>query len=151
ILALLAVLRGSPIRGQRRKILLTLALFGGALLYGDGVITPAISVLSAVEGVSHAAPSLSGLVLPFTFIIIVALFAVQSRGTSSVGMLFGPVILIWFVAIAVLGVAQIVREPSVLYALDPRHAVSFLLERGASGFLVLGAVLLAVTGAEALY
>lgn len=151
ILALLAVLRSSPLRGRRRRILLSLALFGGALLYGDGIITPAISVLSAVEGVSHVAPHLSGLVLPLTFAILFGLFAVQSRGTAKVGTLFGPVILIWFVTIAILGVLGIAQEPSVMRAIDPRHAAKFLLESGPVGFFVLASVLLVVTGAEALY
>ena len=151
ILALLAVLRGSPLRGRRRRILLSLGLFGGALLYGDGVITPAISVLSAVEGVSHVAPHLSHLVLPLTYAILFGLFFVQSRGTAKVGTYFGPVILVWFVMIAALGVLGILMEPSVIRAIDPRHAARFLLERGPSGFFVLGSVLLVVTGAEALY
>jgi KUP system potassium uptake protein len=128
-----------------------LVVIGAALLYGDGMITPAISVLSAMEGLEVATPALKPVVLPLTCAVLVGLFAIQSRGTGKVGALFGPVMLVWFVTIGVLGVSQIVRHPSVLAALDPLYAERFFAAHGARGTLVLGAVVLAVTGGEALY
>jgi KUP system potassium uptake protein len=126
-------------------------LFGAALLYGDGVITPAISVLSAVEGLGVAGPGLGPAVLPVAIAILVGLFLLQRHGTARVGALFGPVTLIWFVCLAVLGAAGIARAPGVLAALGPQHAVRFFLEEGRHAFLVLGSVFLVVTGGEALY
>ena len=128
-----------------------LVVVGAALLYGDGMITPAISVLSAMEGLEVAAPGLKPLILPLTCAVLVVLFAIQRRGTGSVGALFGPVMAVWFVTIGVLGVAQIARNPSVLAALSPVYGVAFFAAHGARGALVLGAVVLAVTGGEALY
>lgn len=152
ILALLALLRPwSQDPSKDRKVLILLGLFGAALLYGDGVITPAISVLSAIEGLKVAAPALDPYVIPATILILILLFAFQKRGTAGVGAVFGPVMLLWFATISLLGLRGIVREPRVLAALNPVHALRFFVDNGWSGFLVLGAVFLAVTGGEALY
>jgi KUP system potassium uptake protein len=145
ILALLALLP------RDRTVLVMLALFGAALLYGDGIITPAISVLGAVEGLEVVAPALEPYVVPATVVILLVLFFVQKRGTAGIGRVFGPIMLAWFVTIGVLGAAEIVRVPGVLLALNPWHALRFALAHGSGAFLVLGAVVLAVTGAEALY
>lgn len=138
-------------RRGRRGVLVLVGLFGTALLYGDGMITPAISVLSAVEGTTLAAPSLESWVLPIAVAILVAVFAVQRRGTHAVGKVFGPVMLLWFSVLAVLGLRQVALEPHVLTALNPVHAVRFFTEQGVTGVLVLGSVFLVVTGGEALY
>jgi KUP system potassium uptake protein len=151
ILALTALVTPMAEGKGRRRSLILFGLFGAALLYGDGMITPAISVLSAVEGLSVATPVFNPYVVPLTVLVLVALFAVQHRGTAGVGTLFGPVTLLWFLTLAVTGVAQIVREPSVLAALSPTHAAGFFAENGLDGFLALGSVVLAITGAEALY
>lgn len=152
IMALLAVALRTPHLGKRRAALMTiLGMFGAALFYGDGVITPAISVLSAVEGLEVAAPGLQPYVIPITVLIITGLFLFQRRGTASVGALFGPVMLVWFVVLAVLGVANIAAQPSVLAAVNPLYALEFALHHRLHAFLALGAVVLAVTGAEALY
>ena len=139
--------------GPRRPVpyLAALGIFGAALLYGDGVITPAISVLSAVEGLTVATPRLASIVVPLAVVLLIALFALQRRGTATIGRLFGPVMALWFGVIAILGAVEVIRAPEILRALDPRHAVRFLFAHGVGGFLVLGAVVLAVTGAEALY
>jgi KUP system potassium uptake protein len=134
-----------------RPVLIALGIFGTALLYGDGMITPAISVLGAVEGLSVITPLFSPYVVPVTVAILVALFVIQQFGTHRVGGLFGPIVIVWFVAIAALGLTWIVRVPAVLAAVDPRHAVGFFLDNGVAGFAVLGAVFLVVTGGEALY
>jgi KUP system potassium uptake protein len=131
--------------------LIALGIFGAALLYGDGMITPAITVLSAIEGLKVATPLFTPYVLPLSVAIIVGIFVIQQFGTHRVGGLFGPVMIVWFIAIAVLGVSWIVRAPAVLGALDPRHAVRYFTDNGWHGFPVLGAVVLAVTGGEALY
>jgi KUP system potassium uptake protein len=128
-----------------------MGVFGAALLYGDGMITPSISVLSAMEGLEVASPRLTAYVVPFTLLVLVALFAVQRHGTTGIGRAFGPVTLCWFVAIAALGVRGIWSAPEVLEALSPHHAVRFLVQQGHVAFVVLGSVFLAVTGAEALY
>ena len=133
------------------KVLVLAGLFGAALLYGDSMITPAISVLSAVEGLQVATPVFQPFVLPITVVILVALFAVQSRGTARVGAVFGPVMVIWFLVLAVLGASEVIRHPQVLAALDPRHALRFFADHRGGAFLVLGAVFLVVTGGEALY
>jgi KUP system potassium uptake protein len=151
IFALLALLFEGRDRRRRLGWLLAVGLFGAALLFGDGIITPAISVLSAVEGIEVATPALSGLVVPTTILILVGLFLFQKRGTGSVGAVFGPVMLVWFAALLAIGIAAIVKEPRSLAAADPRHAFTFLLHNGITGFLALGAVVLVVTGAEALY
>ena len=128
-----------------------LAVMGAALLYGDGVITPAISVLSAVEGLAVASPALKDGVVPITCLILLALFSIQSAGTGIVGRLFGPIMLVWFLTLAALGINQIVREPEVLAALSPWWAGEFFLRHGLNGLLILGSVVLVVTGGEALY
>jgi KUP system potassium uptake protein len=128
-----------------------LVLAGAALLFGDGVITPSISVLSAVEGLGVAAPEYRAAVVPVTCLILVGLFMLQRRGTGAIGKLFGPVMLVWFVVLGGLGVRQIIQHPSVLAALDPSHAVRFFVVHRGHGFLVLGSVVLAITGVEALY
>src|SRR4029079_8877751 len=137
--------------GRSTPILFLLGTISGALFYGDAVITPALSVLSAIEGVKVATPALEPYVVPLTVLILVALFAVQSRGTAQVAAFFGPITLLWFIAIAIAGIYQIAAMPSVLYALNPWHAASFLGNHGMIGLITLGAVFLAVTGAEALY
>jgi KUP system potassium uptake protein len=131
--------------------LVLLVLFGAALLYGDGVITPAISVLSAVEGLEVATTALRPAVIPITVITLLALFLVQSRGTAGIGKVFGPVMLVWFGALALLGAKQVVAAPRILAAINPYYAVRFFFDNHAHGFLVLGGVVLAITGAEALY
>src|SRR6202142_4263654 len=133
------------------KLLTGMGLLGAALIYGDGIITPAISVLSARVGVNAATDTLKPFVMPAAVAILIVLFAAQRFGTQSIGRAFGPVMLLWFVVIAVLGVAAIARHPQVLAALDPLRAVRFLMYSGGRGFLVLGGVFLCITGAEALY
>ena len=152
ILALTAL--ATPIKivsKSERWVLVVLGIFGAALLYGDGIITPAISVLGAIEGLNVATPLFAPYVVPTTIAIIVGLFLIQSRGTAKVGRLFGPVMLVWFIVIAALGIMQIVRHPSVIAAFNPIHALNFFLREGWHGFLVLGTVFLVVTGGEALY
>ena len=136
---------------HRGKIFFLLGLFGAALLYADGMITPAISVMSAVEGLHIATPVFDSAVIPIAIVILIALFLFQSRGTTGIGKIFGPITLIWFIAIATLGFHQIVRAPEVLRGTNPGHAVQFFVHNGWQGFVVLGAVFLAVTGGEALY
>jgi KUP system potassium uptake protein len=133
------------------RLLIATGLFGSALLYGDGIITPAISVLGALEGLSVATPALERWVVPIAFVIILALFAFQRFGTARVGAVFGPVTALWFICIAVLGLLGISREPEVLRALDPRYAVEFFVREGLTGITILAAVILVVTGGEALY
>ena len=150
ILVLTAMITtGKPGVGRRAMILV--GLFGTALLFGDGMITPAISVLSAVEGLEVAAPGLEPYVLPFAAAILVALFAIQQNGTATIGRAFGPVMVLWFVVLGVLGVESVVDHPDILRALHPAYAVDFFTDHGFSGFLVLGSVFLVVTGGEALY
>ena len=154
ILALLALLLQHRRRAddkRRRLTLVALGLFGAALLYGDGVITPAISVLGAVEGLEVGTPGLARIVVPITLIILFGLFMVQRYGTARVGTAFGPTMMIWFITIGVLGVRSIAQNPEVLAAANPWHAVRFFLDHGMAGFLTLGAVVLCVTGGEALY
>ncbi len=153
ILALTALAAETVERKKRRRrgILLVVGLFGTALLYGDGVITPAISVISAVEGLSVIAPNLESYVVPVAAAIIVALFVIQRQGTSKVGALFGPVMIIWFSTIAVLGTVEIFNHPRVLVAVWPTYAISFVADYPGLAFLALGAVFLVVTGSEALY
>jgi KUP system potassium uptake protein len=152
ILALTAL--ATPIKivsKSERKMLVVLGIFGAALLYGDGIITPAISVLGAIEGLNVATPLFASYVVPITIVIIVALFLIQSRGTAKVGRLFGPIMLVWFAVIASLGIMQVTRHPSVIAAFNPIHGINFFLREGWHGFLVLGTVFLVVTGGEALY
>ena len=152
ILALAALCTPMLVRRRGgRWWLIMLGLFGTALLYGDGAITPAISVLSAVEGLEVATPLFAPYIIPITIVILIALFLAQRHGTARVGVMFGPVTLLWFVTLTVLGVRQIVQEPGVLAAASPLHAVTFFLENGSRGFVVLGSVFLVVTGGEALY
>ncbi len=156
ILALLALLmqRDGGQAGaatRRRSVLIMLGLFGAALLYGDGVITPAISVLGAVEGLEVAAPALSHWVVVLSVGILFLLFLFQKKGTAHVGAFFGPAMLVWFATIATLGVVEIAREPVILSAVNPWYAVQFFMVHGRHGFVLLGAVVLVVTGAEALY
>ena len=149
ILALTALL---PERADRRaswSALILLGIFGAALLYGDGMITPAITVLGAVEGLKLATPLFEPYVVPVAVVILIGVFAIQRHGTHRVGRLFGPIMVVWFVVIAVLGVMWLARAPVVLTAVDPRHAFSFFREHGWHGFAVLGAVFLVVTGGEA--
>jgi len=148
ILALMALL---GVKKQNRPTIVAVGLFGAALIYGDGAITPAISVLSALEGLNMATPALQPYVVPAAVVILLVLFAIQSRGTAAIGQLFGPLMLIWFVIIAVLGLLGVAKHPSVFAALNPLYGLSYLFSNGATGFLVLGAVFLCVTGAEALY
>ncbi|HMK15201.1 MAG TPA: potassium transporter Kup [Burkholderiales bacterium] len=152
IMALLALASVSVKERAKWGIYLALiGIFGAALFYGDGVITPAISVLSAIEGLEVAAPALKSYVVPLTVIVLIALFAFQRKGTAAVGALFGPVMMLWFATLAVSGIFNILRAPDVLAALNPFHALDFLTGHGLASFVVLGAVFLAVTGAEALY
>jgi len=137
--------------GRSTPLLFLLGTISGALFYGDAVITPALSVLSAVEGLKVATPAFDPYVVPLTVVILIALFAVQSRGTAQVAALFGPITLVWFVAIAIPGIREIAANPTVLHALNPWHAVHFLGSHGVIGLVTLGAVFLAVTGTEALY
>jgi KUP system potassium uptake protein len=136
---------------QRRHAILLLGIIGASFLYGDAAITPALSVISAVEGLKVIAPQFEQAVVPLSLAILVGLFAVQSRGTAKVGSLFGPIIVVWFAVLALMGAIHIAENPSVLAAFDPRYAISFLWYNGLIGFAVLGLVFLAVTGAETLY
>ncbi len=152
VLALMALVsRRTELSARGRNVFLMLGMAGAALFYGDCLLTPAISVLSAVEGLNVATPALEPLVIPLALGVLVALFAVQHFGTGGVGRLFGPVTLVWFVVILVLGVWQIVQAPQVLRALSPLEALHFAMRHGFVAFVALGAVTLAVTGAEALY
>jgi KUP system potassium uptake protein len=153
IMALIALIRRRALPGGRRAkaVLAALGIFGASLFFGDSMITPAISVLSAVEGVKVAAPSLSDLVIPITVVIIVVLFLVQRLGTGAVGRLFGPVMAVWFTVLGVLGVRGIAAHPVILEALSPSYAIAFLVGHFGTAFFSLTAVVLAVTGAEALY
>jgi KUP system potassium uptake protein len=151
ILALVALVRGDDPSKSRRNMLILLGVFGTALLYGDAAITPAISVLSAIEGTEIAAPGLSHWVIPISCVILVGLFFIQQRGTAVIGRFFGPVMVVWFSVLGLLGAAKILSEPSVLRAVNPGYAARFFTENGHTGFLALGAVFLVVTGGEALY
>jgi len=155
ILSLVALLtqrdRGPSRHSTERGFILMMGLFGAALLYGDGVITPTISVYSAIEGLQEVAPQLERLVMPLTAGILIALFLIQHRGTARIGRVFGPIMLIWFACIALCGLPWIVRNPDVLRAVNPYYAVSYFQRNGLHGFLSLGAVVLCVTGCEALY
>jgi KUP system potassium uptake protein len=151
VLALLTLARrkGRSI-SARKGVLLWFGLAGAALLLADGMITPAITVLSAVEGLETAAPGVRPLVLPIAIVILIVLFSVQKRGTGRIGALFGPAVLVWFTSIAFVSAPWIMREPKIFQALDPRHGLHLLFE-SRHGFTVLGSVVLCVTGGEALY
>jgi KUP system potassium uptake protein len=152
IMALIALVQGVALRGRAAKAtLVALGIFGAALFYGDGMITPAISVLSAVEGLEIAAPGLDSLVVPITLGVLTVLFAIQRFGTGVVGRLFGPVMALWFTILAVAGLVKVVESPPILKALSPAYGVEFFVDHGGTAFLALGSVVLAVTGAEALY
>jgi KUP system potassium uptake protein len=152
ILSLMSLLRTERIpRRSSISFLVAIGLFGAALLYGDGIITPAISVLSAVEGLKIASPWFANKILPFAVTILIALFMVQRKGTASVGAMFGPITFLWFIVIAILGLVHIISRPQVLFAMNPIYGVQFFLVNGWTGFLVLGSVFLVVTGGEALY
>ncbi|MBZ3695458.1 potassium transporter Kup [Phyllobacterium sp. R2-JL] len=148
ILALMSLL---GTKNKHRPYIMAVGLFGAALIYGDGAITPAISVLSALEGLNIATPILQPYILPAALVILLCLFAVQPLGTARIGSAFGPVMLLWFIVMAVLGISGILRHPAVFAALNPLYGLSFLFHGGVTGFLVLGGVFLCVTGAEALY
>jgi KUP system potassium uptake protein len=149
ILALLSLIGGQT--GRRAAVLTAMGLFGAALLYGDGVITPAISVLSALEGVNVATSALKPYVMPCAIVILLALFAVQTYGTARIGRVFGPVMIIWFLVIGIIGLVGVLRHPAVVVAIDPRYAIGFLRLHGWGSFVVLGGVFLALTGGEAMY
>jgi len=154
ILALLSLMHrssGDLKNAPRKDWILVLGVFGAALLYGDGMITPAITVLGAIEGLSVATPQLHSFVLPLTLIVLIAVFSVQRQGTERIGKIFGPVMLAWFLTLAILGLRGIFLAPQTLWALSPHYAVLFLAENTRIAFVVLGAVFLVVTGAEALY
>ena len=138
-------------RLARRAALVTLGIFGAALFFGDGVITPAISVLGSVQGLKVIDPDLAHLVVPISVVILLGLFFIQRRGSGTIGWLFGPVIMVWFIAIGLLGLHQVLKDPAVFQALSPTWGARFLIDHGVAGFLTLGGVVLAVTGAEALY
>ena len=153
IFALLGLLSTSDERISRRmkSTLLFAGILGAGLLYGDGVITPAISVLSAIEGLEIATKAASPFVLPLTCVVLILLFLLQHRGTTHIGKLFGPIMVVWFVSIAVFGIIQIMREPKVLLAVNPVYAFDFFVNNGTHGIIVLGSVVLCITGCEALY
>ena len=148
-LALMALAQGTL--GRRSGIVLALGILGASLFTGDAIITPAISVLSAVEGLKLVTPLFDPYVLPVTFVILVSLFMVQSHGTGRVAGFFGPIMIVWFVALAALGLSHIGDAPRILYAFNPVHGITFLFSHGMLSFVVMGSVFLAVTGAEALY
>jgi KUP system potassium uptake protein len=148
ILALMSLL---GVKGRKRPAIVAIGLLGAALIYGDGAITPAISVLSALEGLKMVAPDFNAYVLPAAVAVLIGLFAIQPQGTAKIGHAFGPIMALWFVVIGALGVWGIAQHPAVLRALDPRHAIEYLFSGGFTSFLVLGGVFLCVTGAEALY
>ncbi|MEJ7578734.1 MAG: potassium transporter Kup [Pyrinomonadaceae bacterium] len=152
ILALTAL--ATPIKilsKSERWWIVVLGIFGAALLYGDGIITPSVSVLSAVEGLNLATPLFAPWIIPITIVILIGLFLIQSRGTAKVGKLFGPVMLLWFGVLALLGIVEIVRHPGILFAANPVYAVNFFIREGWHGYLILGTVVLVITGGESLY
>jgi KUP system potassium uptake protein len=151
IMALMTLAQRGVANRRVRWLLMVVGLFGAALFFGDGVVTPAISVLSAVEGIQVVAPGLHHYVVPATALILLGLFAIQKHGTSRVGPLFAPVTLVWFVSLGLLGIHGILREPHVLGALSPHHAIAFFAHNGKFAIFAMGAVVLAITGAEALY
>lgn len=151
IFSLLSMLQSPRLNGSQWKVLTLLAAFGAALLYGDGVITPAISVLSAIEGLNMATDAAASYVVPLTCLVLIILFVFQSYGTARIGTFFGPVMVVWFLVLGSLGLRAIAGQPAILQALDPRQAIHFFLVNGGHGFLVLGAVVLCITGGEALY
>ncbi|MDX6626055.1 MAG: system potassium uptake protein [Solirubrobacterales bacterium] len=152
IMALIALVMGAPLRrGRLKLVLVAIGMLGVALFYGDGIITPAISVLSAVEGMKVVAPSLESLVVPITLVVLVALFAIQRFGTHRIGRVFGPVMVVWFVVIAAAGLARVIDHPEIVKALSPHYGVEFFGNHFGIAFISLGAIVLTITGAEALY
>ena len=152
IIALMALaLQGSKDNPKKMAFIVTIGLLGASLFYGDSIITPAISVLSAVEGLKIISPTLARYVLPITVVVLGGLFILQAKGTGKVGNIFSPIMCFWFALLAVLGIINIIHEPAVLMAINPYYAVHLLIELGWHGFLIMGAVVLAITGAEALY
>lgn len=152
ILSLMALATGSfLVEGRKRVLLVIIGVFGAALLYGDGMITPAISVLSAIEGIKVVTPVFESFVIPITIAIIALMFMFQRFGTGSIGVVFGPIILLWFLVLGSLGISSILENPQVLMALNPYYTVKFFIDNGSVGFFVLGSVVLVVTGGEALY
>jgi KUP system potassium uptake protein len=152
IMALIARIQGVKIERRAAKVgLVMLGIFGASLFYGDGMITPAISVLSAVEGMEVVSPSLKDWVVPITLAIITVLFSIQRFGTGAVGRAFGPVMAVWFTLLAVSGTAEVVKHPGILRAISPTYAITFMADHGGTAFIALGSVVLTVTGAEALY
>jgi len=152
ILALMAVSLRTAVSGSQQALLLMMVgVFGACMFYGDAVITPAISVLSAVEGLGIALPSMENYILPITLVILVGLFLLQSKGTELVGKLFGPIMLIWFGVLSLLGIWHITAAPGILIAVNPIYAYRFMHEHALQAFIVLGSVFLVLTGAEALY
>jgi KUP system potassium uptake protein len=149
IMALTSLLRRNKV--VHGTVLVTLGIFGAALFFGDGMVTPAISVLGAIQGVQVATPDLAHLVVPLSVAILLGLFILQRFGSGTIGWLFGPILLAWFLVIGLIGLNQVVKEPGVFQALSPTWAVRFFIDHGAAGYLVLGGVVLAITGAEALY
>ncbi|HYG65824.1 MAG TPA: KUP/HAK/KT family potassium transporter, partial [Thermoanaerobaculia bacterium] len=153
ILSLMSLIPAKTVGTGRKRswLLMTLGLFGAALLYGDGMLTPTVTVLSAVEGLEEATTFFNPYVVPITIVILVGVFLLQRRGTAGIGAVFGPVMMLWFTTLAVLGVSWIWRHPEVLAAVNPAHAFSFFARNQGMGFLALGSVFLVVTGGEALY
>lgn len=152
ILALMAMaLRTAPTGSKQAMAIMALGVFGACMFYGDAVITPAISVLSAVEGLEIVSPKFAEFVVPITIVILVGLFFIQKSGTSVIGVLFGPVMIIWFLVLGIMGLYNIVDNPTILYAINPMHGIRFLVEHSLQAFIVMGAVFLVLTGAEALY
>jgi KUP system potassium uptake protein len=149
ILALMALVTGKPGRGA--AALIVAGLFGAALIYGDGIITPAISVLSALEGINVVTTTFKPYVVPAALLVLLGLFGAQMKGTASIGRVFGPIMLLWFVVIAILGLSGVIRRPGVILAINPTHAIRFIVAHGWHSFVVLGGVFLAITGGEALY
>jgi KUP system potassium uptake protein len=152
IMALIALVMGAPLRwGKLKVLLIALGMFGVALFYGDGMITPAISVLSAVEGIKVVEPSLESVVIPITIAVLVVLFAIQRFGTHLIGRVFGPVMVVWFAVIAAAGLARVLAHPAIVKALSPHYGVEFFGNHFGIAFISLGAIVLTITGAEALY
>ena len=152
LIAMLALASQAVVDKPRlRQVLLAIGIFGTSLFYGDGVITPAISVLSAVEGLEVVSPAFRDWVIPLTLVVLLCLFSVQKRGTGGIGKFFGPITLVWFAVIAILGISHIVQHPEILQAVSPHHALRFMWHNPGTTFIILGAVVLCVTGAEALY
>ncbi|HNC86690.1 MAG TPA: KUP/HAK/KT family potassium transporter, partial [Agitococcus sp.] len=152
IMALLALsLRNKTISNTQRLFLVSIGLFGAALFFGDGIITPAISVLSAVEGLKLVTPVFDPYVIPITIGVLISLFMIQRHGTGSVGKLFGPVMLLWFSTLAILGISNISQYPAVLHLVNPYWSIQFILHHPTIAFITLGAVVLTITGGEALY